>query len=407
MEESSDFYDVLVIGGGMVGATLGCCLGGSELRVAVVEDSPPQSFSNEQDFDLRVSALSIGSRTIMEMIGAWQGVTNKRYCPFKRMRVWESSADTEFCSDDINQQALGYIVENRVIQIALLDRLGEFQNVDLLCPAKTLNIQYHSQGSTIHMDDGRVLKCRVLVAADGGQSKVRQSVGIGVSARDYQQHALVIAVETDYSQQDITWQRFTPFGPQAFLPLPGNYASLVWYHSPAEIWRLKSLSNENLLNEVLREFPNCLGQINQVMNKNSFPLKRQHALTYVKEGIALIGDSAHVINPLAGQGVNIGLLDAAALAQTIISAKNKGQDIGGLQVLKQYERARRKENLLMMTTMDLFYQVFSNRILPIKVLRNFGLALAGRLKPAKNLVMRYAIGVEGNLPKLARGEAII
>lgn len=400
-------YDVLIIGGGMVGAALGCCLGDSPLRVAIIEERPPAEYNPDQAYDLRVSALSIASQTIMETVGAWGGVASRRCCPFRRMRVWETTGATEFCAKDIEQSELGYIVENRLIQLALLERLDNFSNVDLYCPASTAKIIYGENGSSIELADGKKISARLLVAADGGQSRVRQISGIGVTSWDYRQHALVISVETEYVQQDITWQRFLPTGPQAFLPLPGSHASLVWYQSPDAIRRLKSLSDENLLEELEQKFPESLGKIQKIVGRASFPLKRQHAQEYAKSGIALIGDAAHMINPLAGQGVNIGFMDAAAFAEVIISAAQQGQDIGSTTVLRNYEKQRRNENLVMMTTMDMFYRVFSNDHLPVKVFRNFGLGLADRLGPAKKRVMRHAVGLAGNLPKLARGQTLM
>ncbi len=400
-------YDVVVVGGGMVGAAVGCSLGGSQLKVAVIERQMPENFSVEQAHDLRVSALSIASRRILEMVGAWEGVISRRFCPYKRMRVWETKGDTEFNSDNINRDELGYIVENRVTQMALLERLKDFTNVDLLCPTNIKTINYVAGNSELEMDDGRVINAKLLVAADGGQSRVRQTVGLGVTSWDYQQHAMVIYIETDYGQQDITWQRFVPSGPQAFLPLTGNYGSIVWYNSPDEVNRLKKISHAALLTELTDTFPDCLGKVKRVIATASFPLKRQHAQNYVKSGVVLVGDAAHMINPLAGQGVNIGLLDAAALAQVLIEAVKRGQDIANLAVLQKYEKMRRNENLKMMTIMDAFYRIFSNQLLPIKFLRNLGLGLAERVTPAKNLIMRYAMGLEGNLPKLAKGEPIL
>lgn len=402
-----DSYDVIVVGGGMVGAAVGCCLGGSSLSVAVIEKSMPEPFSADQPHDLRVSALSIGSRRILEMVGAWNGVASRRLCPYRRMRVWETQGDTEFNSNDIQQDELGYIVENRITQLALLERLDAFENVDLLCPAAIGEINYSKGSTVIELNEGKKISTGLLVAADGGHSKVRQSVGMGVTSWDYKQNALVVYIETDYGQQDITWQRFVPSGPQAFLPLTGNFGSIVWYNSPDEVNRLKKLSHSALLYEMTQAFPDCLGSVKRIISTASFPLKRQHAQNYVKPGVALVGDAAHMINPLAGQGVNIGLLDAAALAQVLIEADNQGQTAGSIEVLKRYEKMRRNENLKMMTLMDLFYRVFSNRILPVKLLRNLGLGLAERVTPAKNKVMRYAMGLEGNLPKLARGEPIL
>jgi 2-octaprenyl-3-methyl-6-methoxy-1,4-benzoquinol hydroxylase len=403
----TDKYDVIIVGGGMVGATLGCSLGGSLLRVAVIEDAPPPAFAQEQPHDLRVSAISIASASILKTVGAWKGIASRRFCPFRRMRVWEQSGDVEFRSEDINEPVLGYIAENRVIQLALLDRLVEFSNIDFLCPAKTKMIDYGPQGSTVALDDGRVLSARLLVAADGGYSRVRQVAGMGVSGWDYEQHALVLTVKTAYGQQDITWQRFTPKGPQAFLPLDGPHASLVWYETPEEVKRLKALPDDALFRELIAAFPPALGEIKEITAKGSFPLKRQHALNYSKEGVALIGDAAHMIHPLAGQGVNIGLLDAAALAQVLVGAYRNGQDIGSANVLQAYESMRRHNNLIMMTTMDMFYRVFGNANRPLRFIRNLGLGLAERVTPAKKLVMRYAMGLGGQLPNLARGEAIL
>jgi len=403
-----ELFDVVIVGGGMVGAAVACAFGGGSLKVAVIEHAPPEPFAPEQPHDLRVSALSIASKNILETLGAWRGVTGRRLCPFRRMRVWETAGDTEFCSDDIGHAELGYIVENRVTQLALLDRMREFDNVELICPAQIKRINYHpGKLVELELESGRTLAARLLVAADGGQSKIRQAVGLGVTSWDYRQHALVIYIQTAYGQQDITWQRFVPSGPQAFLPLTGHYGSIVWYNSPDEVKRLQELPLDELKHELMKAFPDCLGQVESVLGVASFPLRRQHAQQYVKQGVALVGDAAHMINPLAGQGVNIGLLDAAALAEVVLEAVGKGQDIADAAVLKRYESIRRMENLKMMTVMDVFYQMFSNDILPVKFLRNMGLGLAERILPAKNLVMRNAMGLEGNLPKLARGVPII
>jgi 2-octaprenyl-3-methyl-6-methoxy-1,4-benzoquinol hydroxylase len=403
----NEHYDVVIVGGGMVGATLGCGLGGSPLRVAVLEDAPPAAFDPGQPHDLRVSAVSIASASILKTIGAWQGIASRRFCPFRRMRVWEERGDVEFRSEDINESLLGYIVENRIIQLALLDRLKGFDNVDFLCPVKTQSIDYAAGQSTVLLEDGRTLTGRLLVAADGGFSRVRQAAGMGVHTWDYAQHALVLTVETGYGQQDITWQKFTPTGPLAFLPLDGPNASLVWYNTPEEVKRLKALPDGELLQALLATFPKVLGEITRIVSRGSFPLRRQHAQSYVKEGVALIGDAAHMIHPLAGQGVNIGLLDAAALAQVLVAAKHASKDIGAASVLQEYEKMRRQNNLLMMTAMDMFYRVFGNAQLPLKLLRNLGLGLAERVAPAKKLAMKYAMGLGGQLPRLARGETIV
>ncbi len=400
-------YDVLVVGGGMVGATLGCALGGSDLRVAVLEDAPPHAFSPEQPHDLRVSAVSVASANILKTVGAWDGVAARRLCPYRRMRVWEDGGDVEFRSEDIHEPVLGHIVENRIIQLAALERLTDFSNVTLLSPVKTRAIHYGTSGSAVELEDGRQLKAPLLVAADGGFSRVRQAAGMGVSGWDYEQHALVLTVETACGQQDITWQRFTPEGPQALLPLSGPHASLVWYNTPEEVKRLKSLSDAALLAALTETFPDCLGEIRSIQSRGSFPLRRQHALRYVKQGVALIGDAAHMIHPLAGQGVNIGLLDAAALAEVLIGAHRQGQGIGDAATLARYEQMRRRNNLVMMTVMDGFYRAFGNNHAPLRLIRNLGLGLAERVQPAKKLAMSYAMGLSGPLPRLAQGVALL
>lgn len=399
-------FDVVIVGGGMVGATLGCALGDSRLKVAVLEDSPPEPFSPDQPQDLRVSAVSVASQNILKTLGAWSGVIGRRACPYRRMRVWEDAGDVEFRCNEINEPVLGHIVENRVIQIAALERLAAFTNVELIQSVKTRSITYGAQRSLVELEDGRVLHARLLVAADGGFSRVRQAAGMGVSGWDYEQHALVLTVETVSGQQDITWQRFTPKGPQALLPLTGSNASLVWYNTPEEIKRLRGLDDEALLRELEATFPECLGDVTRISARGSFPLRRQHALRYAKEGVVLIGDAAHMIHPLAGQGVNIGFLDAAALAEVLLQATTDDRDFGSAQTLAQYESMRRRNNLVMMTVMDAFYRAFGNDVGPLRLLRNLGLGLAERIGPAKKLAMSYAMGLSGSLPKLAQGVAL-
>ena len=391
-------YDLLIVGGGMVGSTIAAALGDTDLKIAVIEQQHPEPFSPDAEHDLRVSALSIASERILETLGVWQGIEGRRTCLYRRMKIWEldeQRAATEFISNEIGSDHLGYIVENRIIQLALLERLRRFSNIDLICPARTVAIDYSPGSSLVRLADGREFIGRLMIAADGGTSRVRSAAGIGVHSWDYDQHALVASVTTAYPQQDITWQQFTSNGPLAFLPLSGNRASLVWYNKPSEVKRLLSVSDEAFMAELTQTFPECLGEVDQLLERGAFPLRRQHAQQYVKEGVALAGDAAHMINPLAGQGVNIGLLDAAALAETVLDAFNNGEDISCYEVLKRYEKSRRTHNLMMMQVMDVFYRVFSNNVMPLKLLRNLGLGAAERLGPAKNKVMRFAMGLEG------------
>ncbi len=289
----------------MVGATIACALGGTELSVGVIELRMPEPFDHDQAHDMRVSAISLASENILRNVGAWSGLQNKRLCPYRRLKTWEVDAEraaTEFNSADIGEDHLGHIVENRVIQLGLLEQLQQCDNVDLICPADIATIDYAAGASIITLADGQQLFGRLLIGADGAQSKVRSQVGIGVHSWDYEQHALVASVATELPQQDITWQQFTPTGPLAFLPLSGHQGSLVWYNTPAEARKLLAMSDDAFLAAVDSQFPDCLGGITGLLGRAAFPLRRQHAQEYVKEGVALVGDAAHTIHPLAGQG---------------------------------------------------------------------------------------------------------
>lgn len=409
MEQSQDSdqmhdFDMVIVGGGMVGATLARALADTTLKIALIEKQPPAPFEDSQPHDLRVSALSMASQRILSACGAWQGIENRRLCPFKRMRVWEKTGlgDTTFNSADIKFEQLGFIVENRIVQLALWDQLEQQQNVTVYTPAEITHIKCLGSHNLVELASGETLKARLLAAADGGSSLVRNAAGLGVIAEEYNQQALVLYVKTEYPQQDITWQRFYPSGPRAFLPLSGSYASLVWYDTPETIKRLMALDDEALLEETRSAFPADLGEIESLQGRGYFPLKRQHALSYGKEGVVLLGDAAHMIHPLAGQGVNIGFLDVASFSEHLHDALAKGDDIGSEALIKHYERKRRYHNGLMMTTMDMFYRVFKDEHKPVGLLRNMGLLAAQRITPARNKAMKFAMGLEGPLPALAK-----
>jgi len=409
-------FDLIIVGGGMVGATLACALADTQLQIAVIEPQLVQEFNADQPHDLRVSALNIASENILKNIDAWQGIVNRRSCVYRRLKTWELDQDraaTLFDSSDQNTDHLGHIVENRVIQLALLERMASAANITLY-RHKTQSIDVQHGATLIELDNDQQIIGKLIVGADGGNSLVRSAAGIGIHSWDYAQSALVINVTMKSAQQDITWQQFTPTGPLAFLPLSGSSASLVWYNTPANIKALLRLSEDEFLAQLESTFPDALEKVEKVLAKGAFPLKRQHAKEYVKPGVALIGDAAHMIHPLAGQGVNIGLLDAAQLAQNLLAATGDSissadeyahstqSDIGSIAVLQAYEKHRRKHNLLVMQLMDSFYRVFSNNIAPLKLLRNIGLGIAGHLPGAKKKVMALAMGIDGPLPDLAR-----
>ncbi|MCD9485161.1 2-octaprenyl-3-methyl-6-methoxy-1,4-benzoquinol hydroxylase [Photobacterium phosphoreum] len=383
-------YDVIVAGGGMVGAAAAIGLAQQGLDVAVIEGYAPAPFATEQAMDLRVSAISPHSVTLLEQLGAWQAVLAMRLCPFMRLETWEHpECRTRFNADEMQLQQLGYIVENRVIQLALWQQFEHYDNITVLCPATMVAATAIDDGYQIELDDGSLLNCGLLIGADGANSQVRQQANIGITAWDYRQHCMLINIATTLPQQDITWQQFTPAGPRSFLPLAGHQGSLVWYDSPARIRQLSAMPAAQLHAEIVATFPPELGEFT-VLNHGSFPLTRRHAQTYYKPHVVLLGDAAHTINPLAGQGVNLGFKDVACLLEKISQAGNDWQQP---QVLAHYERCRRPDNLIMQTGMDFFYATFSNNIGPLKLLRNASLRVADHTGAIKKHVLKYAMGI--------------
>lgn len=383
-------FDVVVAGGGMVGAATAIGLAQQGLTVAVLERDAPVPFVASQAMDLRVSAISPNSVALLQRLGAWDAVNAMRLCPYKRLETWEHpECRTRFSAEQMHLDWLGYIVENRVIQLALWQQFELYPNLTLLCPSKMLSAEETKDGHIVTLNDGRQLVARLLVGADGANSQVRQQAGIGITAWDYRQHCMLINVATALPQQDITWQMFTPHGPRSFLPLPGHQASLVWYDSPQRIKQLSALSDEQLKQQIVAHFPQELGEF-QVLGHGCFPLTRRHAQRYFNAGVVLLGDAAHTINPLAGQGVNLGFKDVDVLLHEIEKA---GSGWDQLSVLRSYERRRKPDNLLMQSGMDFFYTTFSNSLLPIKMLRNAGLKLAEHAGPVKQQILKYAMGL--------------
>ncbi len=381
-------YDVAVIGGGMVGAAVAIGFAKQGRSVLVVEGKAPKAFIPEQPMDIRVSAISEHSVEILESLGAWQAISSMRVCPYRRLETWEHpDCRTRFHSDELNMERLGYIVENRLIQLGLWAEFEKYPNLTLRCPETLQHIEF-SATPQVTLSSGECFTADLVVGADGANSKVRALAGIGITAWDYRQHCMLINVETELPQQDITWQQFNPTGPRSFLPLCGHQGSLVWYDSPKRVKQLCGMSTEQLRQEVLSYFPAELGDV-KVLQFGSFPLTRRHAQSYYKQGCVLVGDSAHTINPLAGQGVNLGFKDVEALLDV-----TEGQQALSMDVLKLYERKRRPDNLLMQSGMDFFYKSFSNELAPLKFVRNAALKVAEKSGPIKAQVLKYALGLK-------------
>lgn len=401
-------YDIIIVGAGMVGATLACALGQQGFQIALIEAYKPDFDWPTDSADQRVSAITRASQNIFESIGVWESMIQQRVSPYREMRVWDAtgSGAIHFDSADLGVPLLGHIVENRVTVFALHKQLETLKNVTLLMPATVTELNIESEKSQVTLDDGQTLTANLLVAADGSRSKVRELAGIETTGWPYHQHAVVAQITTSASHQETAWQRFMPDGPLAFLPLADGSSSIVWSTTPEHAEELLALDETDFLDQLQKTFGDSLGRMLKCGSRAAFPLRMQHAKTYTQPRLALLGDAAHTVHPLAGQGVNLGLADAASLAEVLVNARQQGQDIGLHKVLRRYERWRKGENLAMIATMDGFKRLFGSSQPALKWLRNIGLGLTNSTTPIKNLIMRQAMGLEGDLSRLAKGQSL-
>lgn len=381
-------YDFAIVGGGMVGAAAAIGLAKLGYLVAIIEHKEPSPYDNKQPMDIRVSAISQSSVDLLEKLGAWESIKEMRVCPYKRLETWEHpECRTRFHSDALNMDQLGFIVENRLIQLGLWQTFSCYDNLNVITPTKITDLEFFSDHNELTLENGDKIKAKWVLGADGANSYVRQKTNIGITAWDYRQHCMLINIETEQPQQDITWQWFTPSGPRSFLPLQGNKGSLVWYDSPKRIKQLCAMNSTQLENKIKAYFPKELGEFT-VEQYGSFPLTRRHAQKYVAHHCVLLGDAAHTINPLAGQGVNLGFKDIKVLLEEV---EKKGLNTD--RAFKMYESRRKIDNLAMQSSMDLFYTLFSNSLPPVKLLRNIGLKLADSSGKLKTQALKYALGL--------------
>jgi 2-octaprenylphenol hydroxylase len=398
-------FDAVIVGGGMVGGTLACALARDGLSVGVVESRPAVAPADEPDepFDLRVSALTRASEAVLRRLGVWAGVERRRLAPFREMFVWDaySAGAVGFDSAEVAEPTLGHIVENRVLVQALEERIQGLPGITWLRPERPLALRVGDASAVLRLESGLV-SCRLVVGADGARSRLRDLAHIGVRSRPYGHRALVATVRPERGHGETAWQCFLPTGPLAFLPLPDGHCSIVWSAPDWRVEELLALSAQVFAQALGEAFEGRLGRILWVGRRVAFPLVRQHADQYVRERVALVGDAAHTIHPLAGQGVNLGLLDAAALAEVVADAVRGGKDPGSLRSLHRYERWRRGHNLLVQSAMDGFKALFGTEAAPVAALRGAGLRLTDRAGPAKRLIMSQAMGLAGDLPALAR-----
>lgn len=400
-------HDVLIVGAGIVGSCLALALGrSSKLKVGLVEAAtPPPAREPWQNYDLRVSAITHASENIFKNLGVWQGMQAQRISPFREMRVWDTAGigEIHFDSAEIGESHLGHIIENRVIQSTLLEQCQHLSNVELYTPAQSTGLAQGDREIYLELEGGRRLGAHLLVGADGASSPVRQWAGISSRGWDYQQKGIVATVQTEKSHQETAWQRFLPNGPLAFLPLDDPYrCSIVWSTMPNDAAQLLALEDKAFAAALAAAFEYRLGAIEVIGPRAAFPLRLRHAKTYIQPRLALVGDAAHTIHPLAGQGVNLGLLDATALAEVVVAAQSSKKELGSFATLRHFERWRKGDNLAMQLTMDGFKRLFGNTWPPVRVARNLGLAATNAAAPLKRLIMYRASGLTGDLPSLAR-----
>ncbi|PKG39477.1 FAD-dependent 2-octaprenylphenol hydroxylase [Psychromonas sp. Urea-02u-13] len=394
-------YDLTIVGGGMVGLTLAASLAKSTLNIAIIENNQANSLSETPA--TRVSAISAASRTIFEKLDVWPAINPQRITPYDTMTVWEkdSFGKIAFDAQQVDATQLGYIIENEQIQHALLTTVQKQSNVTFYSPDKLTNIALGDGEAWLTLESGKNITTKLVVGADGANSWVRNKVDIPLTHWDYNHHALVATVKTDLAHEHCARQVFTPDGPLAFLPLfEKDLCSIVWSVPPEKAKQLLALSDREFNKQLTRTFDNRLGFCELQSERHSFPLTMRYARDFAKHRIALIGDAAHTIHPLAGQGVNLGLLDAVSLAQCILENSEADKDIGVYANLRQFERWRKTEATQMIASMEVLKQLFQGDNPLKKTARDLALIFADNVSPLKKQFIKQAMGLSGELPAI-------
>lgn len=378
---------ICIIGGGMVGAAAAVALAKQGHTIKLVENNPidENKVLSSDQIDIRVSALNLFSENLLSELGAWQHIRKSRSAEYKRLSVQDyQKSPLIFNNQEIGQSHLGHIIENSVIQASIWQEFSH-HNISVLSDlGKLEGILHHNDKETLCFES-QTLEADLVVVADGARSHTRELLGIGTTGWQYQQACMGVLIKLDAEQQDITWQEFQPTGPVAFLPMQAPYANLIWYHHEDTLRKLADGDKNNLKDAIVTNYPELPGDF-EIIKTAVFPLTRQHANQYSKSRCVLVGDAAHAINPLAGQGVNLGFKDVAQL----VSSMSKEANIA--KALKDYEQKRRIPNLAMMSMMDACYFAFSNEITPLKVLRQGAIAGLSKLSPIKSQMLKYAVG---------------
>ncbi len=393
--------DVVIVGAGIVGLSVANLLAKQGLSLAIIDRSPPPDFDSNQQYDARVTAVSPGSKAIFEHVNAWTLMQDKRITAFNSMYVWDEACDAKiiFNAFDLNQSNLGYIVENVVIQSSLYEILQKQTNIYWQIPAVLSDVISHERYIEITLDNEQVLRAKLLVGADGHRSSVRALAEISFSEKKYQQQGIVACVQTEYPHQNRAWQRFLSTGPLALLPLSNGECSIVWSASDEYANDLMKLGEHEFAQALTQASDQQLGQVSLRSKRASFPLVAGQAEAMVQPRIVLVGDAAHALHPLAGQGANLGFTDAAVLAEVLA---NTERDIGSYKLLRKYERARIGETQIMQRAMDAFVTAFGSTSMSVIKARNVALNTADRIQPLKKFFMRHAMGLNKDRPVFAR-----
>lgn len=404
MNIAAENYDLIVVGAGLAGGAFALAMAETPLKIVVIDAQPerqgwPPLDESVRDYDARVSALTDASRAFLDRLGVWTAITERRACAYRDMQVWdaEGTGEIHFSADDVGQAALGHIVENRLITAALINKLRE-SSVRLMFDTPVAAWQAVGDGGELQLEDGRVLRAPLIVAADGANSRMRQWGGFQTREWDYQHHAIVCTVETELPHRATAWQRFLPQGPLAFLPLPDrdrsqHYSSIVWSATPDFANTLMAMDDAEFNVALARHFEHRLGAVIAASRRVRFPLRQRHAVQYSRQGIVLLGDAAHTIHPLAGQGINLGFGDAQVLAQECQRALSRGLSLADSGVLARYQRRRKGENLAMMAAMEGFQNLFASNAAPLRMLRNIGMRWLDKAVPLKRQVIARAMGL--------------
>jgi 2-octaprenylphenol hydroxylase len=405
--------DLLIVGAGMAGLTLAAALAQSPLSIVLIDPNTPASPQQwPASFDPRVSALTHASENILRRLGVWDDMQAQRLAAFAHMDVWDGdgTGNIQFHAREAGAEHLGHVVENRITTHALFQRVLAASNIEYraLGLEKILECE-ETSGWRVQLSDGSEITPSLMVGADGARSRVRDQLGFRCRAWAYGQSAIVTTVKTELPHGDAARQVFLETGPLAFLPLrehsgqrDSNVSSIVWSLDDDQIKPLLALSDQEFCERLAQAFEHRLGAVLQADPRFSFPLLQNHAVDYIQPGVALIGDAAHTIHPLAGQGINLGFLDAAVLAEEVQRALGCELPLNDFSVLRRYQRRRKPHNLMLMSTMEGFKRLFGADIPPLRVARNLGLSFFNRHTLIKNQIMARAMGMEGDLPPLAQ-----